>query len=69
MAKWGEVIEITEFKQIGDKGDIITMYRYRAKSKAGTVFTLELPEGDIAPDKVDAALAKKAELLDKTKSL
>lgn len=69
MAKWGEVIDITEFRKPGPTGEIETWYRYRATSKGGVTFTANIPEAETTPEKVDQVLEAKATRLDRTKVL
>ena len=69
MAKWGEVLDITEFTRIVDTGNVETWYRYRAISKAGVTFTASISDADATEENVDRVLREKAERLDKTKAL
>lgn len=69
MAKWGEVIDVTEITRPDETGEIQTYYRYRARSKGGIVFTELISEGLATPEEVNLALEEKAIRLDKTKAL
>ena len=69
MAEWGEVLEVTEIRQLDEKQELVNVYRYRVKSKRGIIFSLMVSEADLKPEKVALILKEKAERLDKTASL
>ncbi len=69
MAEWGEVLEVTEIRQLDDKQELVNVYRYRAKTKKGIIFTQMINEADTKPETVAKILAEKAIRLDKTASL
>lgn len=65
MADWGEVLEVTEIRQLDDKQELVNVYRYRVKSKKGITFTEMIEEVDTKPEMVAKILKEKAERLDK----
>jgi hypothetical protein len=69
MSKLFSVMTVTEFHQIGDTGNVETVYQYQAKSAGGIVFTEKIKEVDTTPEKVEKILGAKAERLDSTKKL
>ncbi len=69
MAEWGGVLEVTEIRQLDEKQELVSVYRYRVKSKKGITFTEMVKEADTKPETVDKILGEKARRLDKTLSL
>ena len=69
MAEWGEVLEVTELRQLDEKQDLVSVYRYRVKSKKGITFTEMIKEADTKPETVAKILKEKAERLDKAFAL
>ncbi len=69
MAEWGEVLDVTELRQLDEKQDLVSVYRYRVKSKKGTIFTELVKEADTKPEIVTKILSEKAQRLDKAFAL
>lgn len=69
MAKWGEVIQVTELRRISAAGEVESFYRYRVTTKGGITFTETVPEADTAPERLEPILRAKAERLDAAKAL
>jgi len=59
------VLKIDEFTRPDELRGVKQVYRYTAKTKGGTVFTVEIDDPDPTSEKVSPILAAKASALDK----
>lgn len=64
MDKEYKVLKIDEMTRLDEMGRPTQVYRYTARSKGGTVFTVEIDDPDPTSEKVAPILAKKAAELD-----
>ena len=69
MAREFEVLKIDELVRPSDRGGIEKYYRHTIRTRGGTVLTMDIGEGDMAKDKVSAALVKRATEFDAIKAL
>lgn len=69
MADSYEVISIDERKRLGESGGVEVYYIARGKTKAGTLFSVELSESQMDPATAQVIIAEKAQRLDKIKNL
>ncbi len=67
MAGEYEVTRKEEIRKFDLEMNVQTYYRIYAISKGGTLFHVEVPEGDLGTPKADAALTKRAKDLDAIK--
>lgn len=64
MDKDYTVLAIDELSRMGDLGGIEKYYRYRIKTKGGTVISVNIDEADSTEEKAPPILAAKAKMFD-----
>jgi len=69
MAKEYDVLAIDELTRPDDLRGVKTVFRYTARTRGGTRFTVELDDPDPTSEKVAPVLAAKAIALDKILAL
>ena len=69
MAKWGEVIKISERSRLTPEGEVVKFYRHSTRTAKGASITVDISEEDFTPEKAEPILSAKAEAADKILSL